>query len=335
MKTNNDIQIIATIDSTYTSPNCEVLSHLIENNINYFRFNLSKYSNIDEIQKRCEYINLVKQRYGSDVRLMLDMPIPRRKARIKLYGGNREIMLRAGEIFRISPKQSNFFSDVSYIDDKDILSRLTEGTIVKYSDGECRFSVLEIDQKQEIIALKVENDFKIYTHKSISYGHTIKDTSLEAICVQVVDCILPESVAFSFVNSVTDLLALNQHFNRWNIDIISKIETPEAVDNLEGILEISNVMLARGDLLINTDLTNFYMLHNLIIDKVNKTGKRLYIATGIIPTLSYRYMPTHSELIDLGKIIESNPYGIILNADVAHGEYVDNAVNIIRNFKVH
>lgn len=78
------------------STNCEVLVHLIKNNINYFRFNLSQYCSIDEMEKRCEYIHLVNQRYGSNVRLMLDLRIPRRKPRITLYGNNLEILLREG-----------------------------------------------------------------------------------------------------------------------------------------------------------------------------------------------------------------------------------------------
>jgi pyruvate kinase len=266
---------------------------------------------------------------------MLDLPIPNRKPRIILNDDKLETLLRAGEIFRISPQLDATSSEINYVDDKEILNRLTEGVIINYSDGECRFTVFEINKSQEVISLKAENDCKIFTRKSISYGYTISDIALESIFFQIIDSIIPESIAFSFIDSATNLLDYKKKIKNKNIDIISKIETREAVCNIEDILKTSNVMLARGDLLLNSDPIDFYMLHNSIVDKANKSDKRLYIATGILPTLSYRYLPTHSELVDLGVIIKANPFAIILNADVVQGEYIDNAINIIRNLKIN
>jgi len=326
-------RIIATISNDDFSPEYTAIKHLVKNDITYFRFNLSKYDNVDKINDRCEYIYGVKQYFGAGIQIMLDLPLPRRKPRLTISDGSKMVTMRAGDTIIVSSATNTSNAKVLRIDDETILSDAFIGQEIVYSDGECCFMVSDIDRIEGIIKLTVKNDCDIYNRKSLSYGHTIDNSELKPLYFDAIDTILPDSVALSFVESSNDLTDIAQRFEGKNIKIISKIENHSAVKNLEDILKYSHAMLARGDLLLNLGSANFYRLHNYIVEKVKNSGKQLYVATGIMSSMRGRYIPMQSDLIDLGTILTANPYAIILNSGVAYGN-IEITTDIIKQMAI-
>ena len=90
-------------------------------------------------------------------------------------------------------------------------------------------------------------------------------------------------------------------------------------------------MLARGDLLLNADYTQFYAYQLSVAQAAKENGKELVVATGILSSMSSSLFPTQSELIDLAELRRLEPDALVLNYGLVSGNLYE-AIKIIRSF---
>ncbi|EAI2145562.1 pyruvate kinase [Campylobacter lari] len=133
----------------------------------------------------------------------------------------------------------------------------------------------------------------------------------------------------SFVRKAQDIKELKELLNS-DTQIISKIETLEAVNNLYEILqEVEFILIDRGDLSTEVGIEKIPRFQNYIIQMANHNGIKVFLATQILKNMEEKPIPTIAEIDDLYHISKSGVYGIQLSEETAVGEYVHECIKIL------
>ena len=132
-------------------------------------------------------------------------------------------------------------------------------------------------------------------------------------------------VAASFVRCADDVLQIRRILDEnggKNIEIISKIENREGVDNIDEIIEASNgIMIARGDMGVEIASEEVPVIQKMIIKKVYEAGKKVITATQMLDSMMKNPRPTRAETTDVANAIYDGTSAIMLSGETAAGKY--------------
>jgi pyruvate kinase len=139
-------------------------------------------------------------------------------------------------------------------------------------------------------------------------------------------------VALSFVRRPDDLAAVRQHLKDAGSRsrLIAKIERPEALGHLSEIIELADgLMVARGDLGLETELARVPLLQKQIIEACRRAGKPVITATQMLESMITEPTPTRAEVSDVANAIFDGTDAIMLSAETATGAFPDQAVAVL------
>ncbi len=131
-------------------------------------------------------------------------------------------------------------------------------------------------------------------------------------------------VALSFVRSADDVLACRREMERAGrlVPIIAKIEKPEALENLDAILQVaSGLMVARGDLGVEIQPERVPGLQKKIVRKANAAGRPVIIATQMLDSMMEHPRPTRAEASDVANAVWDGADAVMLSGETASGKY--------------
>lgn len=314
-------KIICTLGPAVDNP--EVLENLIVAGMDVARINFS-HGNYQDQASRIENFKQVRNKVGRPIALMLDTKGP--EIRIGKFE-HGEVELRAGAIFTLV--NEDILGDqtkvsVSY---KSLYSEVCVGTIILINDGLIKIEVLEI--KGTDIICKVIDGGKLTNTKSINIpGMHINlpsptDKDIEDIKFGIKAGF--DYIAASFVRSAQDILNMKKVLKEndgEHIKIISKIENRQGIDNFDEILEVSDgIMVARGDLGVEIPMEEVPIRQKEFINKCNRAGKPVIIATQMLESMIHSPRPTRAEVSDVANAVYDMASCIMLSGESAMGEY--------------
>ncbi|MEI7777746.1 MAG: pyruvate kinase [bacterium] len=139
-------------------------------------------------------------------------------------------------------------------------------------------------------------------------------------------------VALSFVRRPSDIQELREILNKAKskAGIVAKIETPQAVQNIDEIIELSDaIMVARGDLAVEIPAENVPLIQKMIIKKCNEVGKPVITATQMMESMIKSPVPTRAEVSDVANAILDGTDAIMLSEETTLGDFPIKAVEVM------
>ena len=145
------------------------------------------------------------------------------------------------------------------------------------------------------------------------------------------------SIALSFVRSAKDILTLRSILNRKKspIKVIAKIENQEGLDNIHEITKAADiVMVARGDLGIETDLADLPNIQRRIMYASAKWGRRSIVATHLLESMIHTPTPTRAEVTDVANAIYEGADAVMLSGETSVGKYPTQCIKMLKKIAI-
>ncbi|WP_347450794.1 pyruvate kinase [Acetoanaerobium noterae] len=318
---NKKTKIVCTIGPA--SESIDTLKELIKSGLNVCRLNFS-HGNYEEHGKRIDNIKAARNEMKLPIAILLDTKGP--EIRTGKFS-SPEVNLVEGQNFIITMEDVLGDETKCTVSYKELVNDVKPGNQILIDDGLVGLAVKEI-KGQEILCI-VQNAGTIKDNKGVNVPNvkinlpaiTPKDKKdIEFGIKQGIDFI-----AASFVRKASDVLAIREILeenNATNIQIISKIENQEGVDNIDEILEVSDgLMVARGDLGVEIPTEDIPIVQKELIKKCNILGKPVITATQMLDSMIRNPRPTRAEVTDVANAIFDGTDAIMLSGETAAGKY--------------
>lgn len=320
-------KIVCTIGPA--SENEEVLSKIIEAGMSASRHNFS-HGDHAEHAIRINKVKELAKKYNKEIAILLDTKGPEIRthkfepSKVELTAGTKFTIYAGEEVLGDTTKCSVTYAGLA----KDV----KPGNIILIDDGLVGLEVESVDG----IAVNcvVKNTGMVGTHKGVNVpgvsiqlpAMTDKDKSDLIFGCEIGVNI----VAASFIRKAEDVVAIRKILNEnggEHIQIFSKIENQEGVDNIDSIIEVSDgIMVARGDLGVEIPIEKVPAAQKMMIEKCNQVGKPVITATQMLDSMIRNPRPTRAEVSDVANAILDGTDAIMLSGESANGIWPVEAV---------
>ena len=329
LKNAKKTKIVCTLGPASDSE--EILTQLVENGLNVCRFNFSHGSH-EEHKVRMDTAKKVREKLNLPIALLLDTKGP------EIRTGNfadPEVLLEQGSQFIITMDEVLGTKEKCTVSYKGLINDVKVGDTILIDDGLVGLRVTEI-KDQDIICV-VENSGIVKNHKGVNLpGVKINLPALTEKDISDIEFGIEQGIDFiaaSFVRKASDVLAIREileNNNATHIQIISKIENQEGVENLDEILQVSDgLMVARGDLGVEVPTEEIPIIQKNMIKKCNELGKPVITATQMLDSMIRNPRPTRAEVTDVANAIYDGTDAIMLSGETAAGKYPVEAVKVM------
>ena len=310
--------------------NEKMVERLIKRGVNVFRLNFSHGDH--EVHKAS--IKLIREasaRLKKEVAILQDISGP--KVRIGEVEGT--LTLKKGDRLTLAkePSSEPKVLNLSY---PDIIDMVKVGEEVFFADGTLQTVVIE--KYENSLVLQLLNDGELTSRKGVNFPKTkLKISAITAkdeLDIEFGANNDIDIVALSFVQDKKDILKAKQIMAKHNFDpfIVAKIETGEAINNLEEILqECNGVMVARGDLGAEFGVTRLPRIQKHIIEVANRLHKPAITATQMLTTMKENPFPTRAEVSDIANAVYDGTDAVMLSDETTVGTFPVEAVEVLHD----
>jgi pyruvate kinase len=319
-------KIVATLGPASSSP--EVFRQLLRAGLDVARLNFSHGSH----EQKADLIRMVRAvsaEEGKPICLLADLQGPKIRTG-KLVDG-KPVLLEAGKQLIITPHEMKGSAAKVSTVFTTLAENLEPGSIILLSDGLIELRVAEL--QGEDVVCEIVNGGMLGENKGINLpGIPVKvpaltekdEEDLEFIATQGV-----HALALSFVRTAEDIRYTRRRMKQLNCNawIVAKLEKPQAIDNLEEILEETDaLMVARGDLGVEVPPEKVPAIQKHIIRRALAYRKPVITATQMLESMIDNPRPTRAEASDVANAIYDGTDAVMLSAESAAGKYPVQAV---------
>jgi len=335
-------KIIATIGPS--SQDEETLRKMMEAGMDVARLNFSHGSHADHLESILKIRKLSKA-FGKPVSILQDLQGPKLRVGVLPSSG---IVLTAGQPVRLCPSESLPQAQDEFVQRSDeilkiplevpdLMGTLNHGDQVLLDDGHFELVVESVGEDYIQAVVKVGGILK--SHKGVNLpGIALK---IPALTEKDIDdlkfglCNEIDYLAISFVRRAEDIELARSLIRKFapensTVPIIAKLERPEAIDRLDEILNLADgVMVARGDLGVETSLFSVPIIQKRIIQAANKAGRIVITATQMLESMISSPRPTRAEASDVANAIFDGTDAVMLSGETAAGRYPVESIQVM------
>ena len=301
---------------------------IVEAGMNVARINFS-HATLEERKIDEDLVARANKELGTNIAILYDTKGP--DLRTCTFEGDY-IELVAGETIRIVEEDVLGTKDVISFNYKGILKDIKVGMNILLDDGFYKLVVEDTEENDGTVTglvCRIMNGGKIKSRRGVCipgikidvpYGSEQAREDIQYACEHDGDYL-----AISFVNCADDIREVKKlcaEFGKPNMPIVSKVETQYAMDNLDEIVEESDIiMIARGDLGIETGVENLPLYQQMMIDKCREKGKRVVMATQMMYSMRTNIRPTNAEVTDVANAVLAGCDAIMTSEETTMGNY--------------
>jgi len=316
-------KIVCTIGPASSSDSA--IKNMIESGMSVGRLNMS-HGSFDDHAKYVDALRTVSNP-GRPLALLLDLPaLKYRTGPLK----DGSVLLEKGQAFTLTARHMLGDNRMVSVNAYNLVKEVKAGDDILVGDGELTFRVEKVDDDtihcRVIVGgiLKEERGLVVPgSSHTAPYVNDLMLSQIDFAKAQEVDYL-----ALSLIRNENDVQNVKQVLSDKGavIPVVSKIETAEAVENLDGIIKTSDgIMVARGDLGMELPLERVPMIQKQIVAKCNRLGRPVIVATQMLESMIHAPQPTRAEVADVANAVFDGADAVMLSAETSVGSYPEAA----------
>ena len=314
----------------------EVLSQMFLAGVDVCRLNFSHGSYEDHLATM-RLIREINSEYNINVAILCDLQGPK----IRIGELKKEFLnLVEGETIHFTTNKKKASDEYLFITYQNFPNDVVAGEQILLDDGKLVMEVVSTNQIDEVEA-KIIHGGKLFPKKGVN----LPNTKISLPCLTEKDLrdfefIIqhdPDWIALSFVRDAEDINELRKLINDKNsfAKIIAKIEKPQALENIDEIIDASDaIMIARGDLGVEVPIEDMPIAQKDITKRCHVKSKPVIIATQIMESMMESPQPTRAEINDVANAVMDGASALMLSGETSVGKFpvkvIENMQKIIR-----
>lgn len=325
---NKKTKVVATIGPATESE--VMLTKLFQSGVNVTRLNFS-HGDFAEHQARVDRTRKISKKLKLPIAILQDLSGP--KIRIGEFYQER-VTLTAGDKFVLTTEKIVGDEHKAHVNYEKLPQEVKAGGIIFLDDGKKKLEVKSVKGNEIHCEIVVGGETKGRRGVNVPGAYlsisSLTDKDKADIIFGVNNDV--DYMAISFVRRASDIEDLRKILNKHkkNIKIIAKIETEEALENLDEIISATDgVMVARGDLAIEVPAEEVPVAQKRIIEKCNKLGKPVITATQMLESMINSPVPTRAEVNDIANAIYDGTDAVMLSEETTLGKFPVEAVLVM------
>ncbi|MCK5907674.1 MAG: pyruvate kinase [Flavobacteriales bacterium] len=315
-------KIVATLGPA--TDNKDIMLRMMQAGVNVFRINFS-HADYDEVKMRVKMIRELNAEYGFTTAILGDLQGPKLRVGVIEEGA----VIKPGDIVTFTNKECVGNASLAYMTYQRFPKDVKAGEKILLDDGKLMMEIVETNNETEVKA-KVIQGGPFKSKKGVNLPNT--KVSLPALtekdindAIFAMQEIQVDWFALSFVRNPQDLLdlkALIKEHSEHYIPIISKIEKPEAVEDIDRIMPYTDaIMVARGDLGVEIPAEEVPLIQKELVRKCKIARKPVIIATQMMETMIDSMTPTRAEVNDVANSVLDGADAVMLSGETSIGQY--------------
>lgn len=330
MKRLRKTKVVCTVGPSSSSP--KVLRELVLAGMDVARLNFSHGSPEEHI-KTIAHLRRISKALNHPVAIMQDLPGPKIRTGAM---GTGPVMLKRGRSLVITGKRVQGSSDRISVNYPAFVKKVRPGDSILIDDGAIRLRATSVDRRRNEVRCRVLEGGLLTTHKGINLPDTdldigaLTEDDKRYIAMGLANGV--DMIALSFVGSAMDIYNTRQFITSrgGDVPIVAKIERRQALINLEEILEAADgVMVARGDLGVETDLEVIPLVQKKIIRTCRALSKPVITATQMLESMINSSSPTRAEVADVANAVLDGTDALMLSGETAVGKFPVRTVKLM------
>ena len=300
----------------------ERILQLAEAGMDVARLNMSHGDHPDH-EANVQHVRAAAERTGKAIAILADLQGP--KIRLGRFADG-PIDVAIGDRFTITVEDVPGDQDRCSTTYKGLPGDVSPGDQILVDDGRVRLRALEVTATE--VVTTVETAGRLSNNKGINLpGVSVSVPAMSEKDIADLRFALHQDVDFialSFVRNARDAEDVRRIMREEGIDrpVIAKIEKPQAVENLDEIMDaFDGVMVARGDLGVELPLEDVPIVQKLIVEKARRNAKPVIVATQMLESMISAPRPTRAEASDVANAVLDGADAVMLSGETSVGEY--------------
>ena len=314
----------------------EVMKDMINAGVNVFRVNFS-HGDYETHRRTIRLVKELNEEFNCKTAVLADLQGP------KLRIGDVEdgAIINEGDVLTFTTNKVRGTAKLVYMNYQQFPQDVNAGERILLDDGKLMCEVLETNKKDTVVT-KVIQGGPLKSKKGVNLPNTkvslpcLTKKDLEDVVVAMEEGV--EWIGLSFVRDAADVQELRKVINDFGsfAKIVSKIEKPEAVVDIDNIIDATDaIMVARGDLGVEIPYSSVPMVQKMIVAKCHLKAKPCIIATQMMESMIDSQSPTRAEVNDVANSVCDGADAVMLSGETSVGKFPAKVVQTTANIVSH
>ena len=334
LETSNNTKIVATMGPA--SWHKDVMKDMIKAGVNVFRVNFS-HGDHETHRRTIRLVKELNDEFNCKTAVLADLQGPK----LRIGDVEEGAVINEGDTLTFTTNKVSGTAELVYMNYKQFPQDVNNGEHILLDDGKLMCEVIETNKKDTVVT-KVIQGGPLKSKKGVNLPNTkvslpcLTKKDLEDVIVAMEEGV--EWIGLSFVRDADDVNELRKIINDFGsfAKIVSKIEKPEAVVDIDKIIDATDaIMVARGDLGVEIPYSSVPMVQKMIVEKCHLKAKPCIIATQMMESMIDSQSPTRAEVNDVANSVCDGADAVMLSGETSVGKFPAKVVETMANIVAH
>lgn len=330
----NKAKIVATLGPATSDK--EVMHQMVNAGVNVFRINFS-HSSHEQAADLIAKVRQLNDSHHCNVAILADLQGPK----LRIGEVEEGTVIEKGQEVTFTNKKIKGTAKAVYMNYAHFPTDVKVGERILVDDGKLVLKVAHTNGIDEVVTEVIQGG-PLKSRKGVNLPNTaislpcLTDKDLADLKVAMEHDV--EWIGLSFVRNPQDVIQLKEIINENNAcsKIISKIEKPEAVVEIDRIIEETDaIMVARGDLGVEVPMQGVPLIQKMIVNKCHKASKPVVIATQMMESMIEQLTPTRAEVNDVANSVLDGADAVMLSGETSVGKHPVEVIEAMSKIIAH